>query len=139
VQKQQVERVDAAALERALGGHAHVVRIGVGAAQPRVGEARKALRALPLALVEVVADRPDQAVVLARDAVEGTAEQRVGLARSVGVGGHHRPNAVVGTQQRDQPLVVDLLAEAHEAPTAPGSDRRVGRVGHLPTEDTNVS
>ena len=122
VQQQQVEGVGAAALEAALGGHAQVVAVLVRAAQARVGEAREALRALALALVEVVADRADERVVVARHAGQRAAEQRVGLARAVGVGRDHRVDAVAGPQQRLEALVRDRLAEAHEAPAAPGAD-----------------
>ena len=65
VQQQHVEGVDAQALERALGRHPQVGGVLVRAAQARVGEAREALGALALALVEVVADRADQRVVVA--------------------------------------------------------------------------
>jgi hypothetical protein len=58
VQQQQVEAVGAAALQRALRGPAQVARVVLGAAQARVGEPREALRALALAVVEVVADAP---------------------------------------------------------------------------------
>ena len=89
VEQQQVERVGAAALEAALGGHSDVVRVGLRAAQPRVGEAREPLRALALALVEVVPDRAHQRVVAARDTGQRAPEQRVGLAGAVGVGRDH--------------------------------------------------
>jgi len=65
VQQQQVELVDAAALEAALGRHAKVARVLVGPAQAGVGEARKALGALALALIEIVADGTDDAGLLA--------------------------------------------------------------------------
>ena len=61
VQQQQVELVDAAALEAALGRHPQVARVLLGPAQARVGEARKALGAVALALVEVVTDGADDA------------------------------------------------------------------------------
>ena len=91
VQQQQVEGVDPDPLEAALGGHPHVVGV-LGPARPaqaRVGEARVALGALALALVEVVPDRADDADAVAVGAGERAAEQAVGLARAVGVGGEH--------------------------------------------------
>ena len=133
VQQQQVERVDPAALEAALGGHPHVVRVGLRAAQARVGEAREALRALALALVEVVPDRADQRVVVARHAGQRAAEQPVRLARAVGVGGDHGADPAAGAQQRGEAVVVERLAEVHEAPAAPRPDRTGGQILHSST------
>jgi hypothetical protein len=133
VQQQDVEGVDAEALERALAGHAQVRGVLVGPAQPRVGEAREALRALALALVEVVPDGADQAVVVAADAAQRAAEERVGLPRPVGVGGEDRVDALPRAQQRREAVVIDRLAEAHEAPAAPGPERDVSGVGHAPS------
>src|ERR1044072_3314636 len=76
-------------------------------AQPRVGEAGEALRALPLAGVEVMADRADQAVVVARDARERAAEQSVRLAGAVCVGGEHGLDAGAGPHERLEPRFVD--------------------------------
>ena len=75
VQQQHVEGVDAQALQGALGGHPQVGAVLGLAAQPRVGEAREALRALALALVEVVAHRADQRIGVAVGAGEGAAEE----------------------------------------------------------------
>ncbi len=130
VQQQQVERVDPAALEAALGGHPDVVRVALGPAQARVGEAREALRALALALVEVVPDRAHQRVLVARDAGQRGAEQPVGLARPVGVGGDHGGDAAAGAHERGEALVVERLAEAHEAPAGPGAHRGWGQIVH---------
>ena len=66
VEEQQVEGGGAEPLEAALGRHPQVAGVLVRAAQARIGEARKAARPVALALVEVVADGADQAVVLAR-------------------------------------------------------------------------
>ena len=65
VQQQQVEALDAAALEAALGRHAQVAGVVARTAQRSIGEARKALRRRALALVEVVTDRADEAVGVA--------------------------------------------------------------------------
>ena len=132
VQEQQVEAVGPDALQRALGRHAQVRRVLLGPAQARVGEAREALGALALAFVEVVAHGADQAVGLALDAAQRAAEQLVGLARPVGVGRQDGVDAVAGAQQGGQALVVDRLAEAHEAPAAPGADGDVSGVRHAP-------
>ena len=80
VEQQQVELRGADALEARLGRHPQVGGVPVGPAQGRVGEAREALRPVALALVEVVADRADQRVVLAGDALQRPAEHLVGLA-----------------------------------------------------------
>src|SRR5262249_44824637 len=82
--------------------------------------------------VEVMADGADQAVGVRRDAGERAAEQRVGLAGAVGVGGEHGVDALAGAQQRRETVVVDRLAEVHEAPAAPGSDGDVSGVRHAP-------
>ena len=75
-----------------------------------------------LAVDEVVADRADQAVGVTIDALERAPEQLVGAAGAVDVGGDHRVDPGAGTQHRRQPLLVDRLAEVHEAPAAPGAD-----------------
>ncbi len=130
VQQEQVERVRADPLQRALRRHPQVARVAVGAAQPRIREARVALRSLPLAFVEVVPDGADQAVGVAVRALQRPAEQRVGVAGAVGVRGHDRAHARVRAQQREQPLVVERDAEVHEAAAAPGSDGGPGGLGH---------
>ena len=73
-------------------------------------------------------DGADQAVGIALDAVEGPPEQRVGGALPVDVRGDHGVDSVAGTQQLGEPVLVDRLAEAHEAPAAPGADRRPAEV-----------
>jgi hypothetical protein len=122
VQQQQVERVGADALQRALGRHAEVARVRVGAAQRRVGEAREALRPLALAFVEVVPDRADEAERVALHALDRATEQPVRLALPVGVGGQDRVDPVPGLDQREEPLVIQRLAEVHEPPAAPGAE-----------------
>ena len=68
-------------------------------------------------------DGADHADLLARDALEGEAEQAIGLAGAVDVRGDHRVDVGVGTQQRDQPVLLERLTEVHEAPAAPGAER----------------
>ena len=67
VQEQHVEGVDAAAFEAALCRHSDIVGVALRTAQARIREAREALGALAFALVEVVADGPDQGVLVARN------------------------------------------------------------------------
>src|SRR5439155_578952 len=86
--------------------------IGVRAAQRRVGEAREALGALALAVVEVVADGADEAERRAVEALKRAAQQRVGLALAVGVGGQDGVDAVAGTDQREEALVVERIASS---------------------------
>jgi hypothetical protein len=130
VEQQHVEGVDAAARKRALDRHADVVAIALGAAQPRIREPREALRALAFALVEVVADRAHERVLAPRHPRERPAEQRVGLARAVRVGGQHGGDPVAGPQQRQQALLPQRLAVVHEVPAAPGPDGGVGQGAH---------
>ena len=75
VQEQDVEVVDAAALEAALGRLAQVARVLARRAVGR-GEAREALGAVALRAVEVVADRADERVRLARRARPGRGRRR---------------------------------------------------------------
>jgi hypothetical protein len=133
VEQQQVERVGADALEAALGGVAQVGRVLARSAQARVGEARKALGALALAVVEVVADGADQRVGVAVEAGERAAEQRVGCALAVDVGGQHGPDALVGAHEREQPLVIERDAVVHEVAARPCAEGGVrGIEGHRP-------
>ena len=46
-------------------------------------------------------------------------------------------SALVGPQQREQALVVERLAEVHEAAAAPGADRGAGGVGHPSVDGTS--
>jgi hypothetical protein len=133
VQQQEVERVGADALEALLGGIAEVGAVVLRPAQARVGEAREALRALALAVVEVVADGADQRVGVAIEAGERSAEQRVGGALAVDVGGQHGADAVVGAHQREQALIVERDAVVHEVAARPGAEGGVrGIEGHRP-------
>ena len=132
VQEQQVEVIHTEALQRALGRGAQVVRVGLGAAQGRVGEAREALGALALSFVDVVADRAREVDVLARCAGDRAAQQLVGLALAVGVGAQVGGDAAARAQQLDQAVFVDGLAEAQKAAPAPGPEGDVSEVGHAP-------
>ena len=90
-----------------------------------MGEARVPARARPLPVVDVVADGAGQRVVVARQPGQRAPDELVGGARAVGVGGQHGVDLRVGRQQRLEARLVELLAEAHEAPAAPGPQRRV--------------
>ena len=68
-----------------------------------------------------MADRSDHADLIARHALEGAPEQAVGLAGAVDVGGDDGVDRAVGRKQRDQPLLLERLAEVHVAPAAPGA------------------
>ena len=107
VEEEEVEAVLAESLEALLRRHPQVAGVRVGSAQPRVREPREALRADPLTLVEVMADRADEAVGAAIDAGDRAAEHPVGLALTVGVGGQHRRDAVAGPEHCLEPLLVD--------------------------------
>ena len=102
VEEEKVERGGPEPPEAPLGRHPQVLGVGVGPAQRRVGEAREAARPVALALVEVVADRADQRVVLARDPGQRPAEHLVGLALAVGVGGEDGVDPVARAQQRSR-------------------------------------
>jgi hypothetical protein len=119
VEQQEVEGVDAAAHEAALGRHAQVGAVLVGRAETGIGETRVSLGALALPFVEVVADRPGQGVVGSRHSLQGAADERVGLPGAVGVGGDDRTDSVPRTKQCLEALLGDRLAEVHEAPPAP--------------------
>ena len=121
---------DAAALEAALGGLAQVAGVLAGARGGR--EAREALGAVALRAVEVVADRSDQRVRLARQAGEGAADGEVGLARAVDVGRDDRVDAGVRPQQADETVVVERLAEVHVAAAAPRAECGVTGGAHRP-------
>ena len=81
-----------------------------------------------------MADRADQAVVVARDAVQRPPHQPVRLALAVDVGGQDRVDPLVRAQEGHEPLVVHRLAEAQEAPAAPGADGDVSGLGHAPND-----
>ena len=121
VQQEHVERVGADPLEAALGGHPHVVAIALRTAQLRIGEARKPLRPLALARIEVMADRSHQRVLGPANPGQRAPQQEVGLPGAVGVGAQKRPYPAAGAQERLEALVGERLPEAHEAPAAPGA------------------
>ena len=74
-------------------------------------EAGEAARPVALARVEVVADRPDKAVLVPGDPGECAAEECVRLALAVDIRAEQGRDAV-GTEQRFEALVVDRLAES---------------------------
>ncbi len=115
VQQQQVEGVLAEALEAALGRHPQVGGVGIRTPQGRIREPRKPARPGSRALVEVVADRADQGVGIARSPVQGPAQELVGLALAVGVGAEDRLDALARAQQRLEPRPLDRLPEVQEA------------------------
>jgi hypothetical protein len=119
VEQENVERVDPDPLEAALDRHPDVARVCVRSAQRRIGEARVALRALPVSGVEIVADRAYQLVIRARQAVQRMTENGVCFSGAVGVRGDHRRDASARAQQALQARFVKRLAEMHEAATAP--------------------
>ena len=130
VQQEQVERVDADPLQGRLRGPPHVVAVVLAPAQARVGEAGKAARAVALAVDEVVADRADQAVVLTRQPRHRPPHDPVGLPGAVDVGREHGVDALARAQQPLQALLVDLLPEVQEAPTAPGAEGDMSGIPH---------
>ena len=66
-----------------------------------------------------MANRADEAVVLAREPFQGLADDQVGAAGAVSVSGDQRVDPATGAKQINQPLLLDLLAEVHEAPSGP--------------------
>jgi len=110
VEHQEVEAIDADALQAAFGGHPDVVGVAVRAAQGGVGEAREALGPGALALVEVVADRPDHHHVVAGHAGQRAAEHLVGLTGAVDVRGDDGADVRAGGEEGEQPVVVDRCA-----------------------------
>ena len=131
MEQQQIEAADLAALQAALGGHRQVARILALIPQPAVGEARKAARTIALAGVEVVPDRADDAHLLSPPAGDRLSEDPVCLTLSVHVSADHGRDRVVGGDQRAVALVVERLAEVHEAPAAPSADgKRAGIERH---------
>src|SRR5213076_1230800 len=123
VKEEQIERVDAQPLEAPLACRPQVIAVLAGAAQPPVREPWESARPLALAGVEVVADRADEAVGAAIDPCQRPPQQLVGGSLPVDVGGDQGVDPLAGPQQSRQPIVVDRLAEAHEAPATPGADR----------------
>ena len=73
-------------------------------------------------VVEVVADGADDAHALARAARDRPPEHPVGVAGPVNVGRQHSGDRLVGSDQRSEALVVERLAEVHEAAAAPRAD-----------------
>jgi len=79
VQQQQIEAVDAAALEAAFGRRPQIARVPVGAAQRRIGESGEALGAVALAFVEIVSDRARPSIVSASPAPYTSAVMTVSI------------------------------------------------------------
>ena len=132
VEQQHVEAVLPEALEAPLGGHPEVGAELIRPAKSGIGEAGEALRTVALPLVEVVADRADEAVAVPRDPGERPAEKRVRLPLPVGVGGQHGLDPIPRSKQGLQALLLDRLAEAQVAATAPGSDGGCAGARHGP-------
>ena len=130
MQQQQVEAIDAAALEARLDRAAQVRAVAAGAAQAGIGEARVAAGAVALTVDEVVPDRADEAERVAVEPVDGTANEAIGLALAVHVGGHDGADLVVRTQERDEAVIVERDAVVQEAPAAPGAECRVAEIRH---------
>ena len=123
VEEQHVEAIAADPLQAALGRHPQVGTVGARIAEAGIGEPGEPAGAVALALVEVVADRADEAVIAARHARERPAEQPIGLALAVGVGGEQGRDAGAGLEQLLEALLAELLAEAQEPAAAPGAER----------------
>ena len=70
-----------------------------------------------------MADRAGERERVAVEAGDRTADQRVGGAGPVDVGGDHGVDPVPGTHQPLEPRVVERLAEVHEPAAAPAADR----------------
>src|SRR3954452_8261682 len=70
VEQQNVEALLPEPVKAALRGGPQILGVLTRAAQRGIGEAREALRPIALALVEVMAPRPDEAVVAPRNALE---------------------------------------------------------------------
>ncbi len=131
MEEEQVERGDPHPLQAALGRHPQIVRVLALAAKSWVGKAGESARAVALTLVEIVPDRADQGVIVARHAGKRPAQHPIRLTLPVGVGGEHGVDPSAGQQQRRQPTLVNLLAEVEEPPPAPGSNRRPAGIPHL--------
>ena len=133
VQHEQIELIGAATLEFFVGGKLDELFIALGAAQFGIGEAGIAAAAGALTVVEVVADHADQGVGVAINALEGLAEQFVGLAVAVDVGGDEGADAlfVGGLDAADVALLAEGFAEVHEASAAPGAVCSCGRFHSL--------
>ena len=123
VQEQRVEAVGADAFERFLGGHAEVAGVLVGLAEPRVGEAQEALRAVAFAGINVVANDADEAIAVAGNSLQRAAQHRVRLAVAVNVRRHECADAlVVGVADASEvAFLAESLAEVHVAAPAPSA------------------
>src|SRR3954468_23544061 len=68
-------------------------------------------------------ERGSPAKARARDPASPAPRQLVGRPGTIGVSGHHGRDTLIRTQESREPLVVDRLAEVHEATAAPCPDR----------------
>ena len=123
VQQQQVEGIDAAALQAALRGHPHVVRVALRSAQARIGETGETLGTFSFARVEIVSDGAHDGEIRAGDPGERATKQSVGRAGAIGVRRDDRRDTLIWAQQGSEPVFVDRLPEVHEATAAPCPDR----------------
>ena len=130
MEQEQIEAVDPEPLEAAFCRHPQVGGVPVRPTQARIGETGEPARPVPLALVEVMAERAHEAVRVARKALERRSKQAVGLSGAVDVGRDDGRDVGAGAQQGRQALVVQRLAEMHETSAAPGAERDVAGVGH---------
>ena len=70
-------------------------------------------------------------VAVALQSVEGAGEQPVRLSLPVDVRRQKGLDAVSGTQEGRQAVILDRLSEAHESTAAPGTDGNVVGTGHI--------
>jgi hypothetical protein len=78
-----------------------------------------------------VAHRAGHEIRVALEARERAREDSVRLTLAVYVRGQDGPDAVAGAQERNEPVLVDRLAEPHESTAAPGPDCHVVGQGHI--------
>ena len=130
MQQQQVEALDAAALEARLGGAPQVRGIAARTAETGIGEPRKSRGAVALAIDEVVADGADEPERRAVEPRDRSPDEPVGLALAVDVGRHDGTDALVRAQKRHEPVIVERHAVVEEPPAAPGTQRRMAEIGH---------
>ena len=121
MQHEEVELGSLAALQGLLGGHGQVVLIGLGAAQSGISEARVATGTGAQAFIEIVADDAREAVFVARNAFERLAQQRIGTASAIHVGGDEGANALFKGEAHHLfvMLFAELISVMHEASAAP--------------------
>ena len=123
MQEKKIESVGAAAGERLLGCRTQIACVLARFSESRTGEAGKPLRAIALPMIEVVSNRADQAIAVARNPIQRAPEQRIGFARSVNIGGEKGPNSpfICEMDEIDEVLIGQRFTEMHESPRAPHS------------------